>query len=140
MDKSEILAFITKNNTAFMATVEGNKPRVRAMGTYRADENGIIFAMQTPKDVYKQLVKNPETELCYFSEGVQVRVSGRFQESKDLDLKKEITEKRTFYKPGVEKEGWGYIGVFILKHGKAAVMDMKGPPQPPGAPKAYVEL
>jgi uncharacterized pyridoxamine 5'-phosphate oxidase family protein len=137
MDKKEILDFITKHPTAFMATVEGNKPHVRAMGTYRADENGIIFAMQTPKDVYKQLVKNPETELCYWAEGTQLRVGGRLQELTDLGLKKEILEKRPFYKPGVDKEGWGYVGVFILKHGKAAVIDSKAPP---GAPKTYVDL
>ena len=140
MNKKEILAFITKNPTAYMATAEGNKPHVRAMGTYRADEKGIIFSMQTPKDVYKQLVKNPETELCYFTDGVQVRVNGRMEQVTDVAMKKEITEKRPFYKPGVEKEGWGYVGVFILKHGKATVMDMKGPPAPPGAPKTWIDL
>ena len=137
MDKKQILDFITKYPTACMATVEGNKPHVRVMGTYRADENGIIFSMQSPKDVYNQLVKNPETELCYYADGVQLRVSGRMQEITDIALKKEITEKRTFYKPGVEKEGWGYVGAFILKHGKAAVIDSKAPP---GAPKTYVDL
>jgi pyridoxamine 5'-phosphate oxidase len=140
MDKQEILAFITKNPTAYLATVEGNKPHVRAMGTYRSDANGIVFSMQTPKDVYKQLLKNPETELCYFADGVQVRVAGRLQEATDLALKKEITEKRPFYKPGVEKEGWGYVGVFILKKGKATVLDMKGPPAAPGAPKTWINL
>src|SRR4030042_1627477 len=105
MDKKEILAFITKNPTAYMATVEGNKPHVRAMGTYRADEKGIIFSMQTPKDVYKQLVKNPETELCYFTDGVQVRVNGRMEQVTDVAMKKEITEKSPFYKPGGEKGG-----------------------------------
>jgi len=137
MDKKEIIEFITKHPTAFMATVEGNKPHVRAMGTYRADDNGIIFSMQTPKDVYKQLLKNPETELCYWADGVQLRVSGRFQELTDIALKKEIVEKRTFYKPGVEKDGWGYVGVFILKHGKAAVIDSKAAP---GTPKTLIEL
>ena len=137
MDKKEILDFITKHPTAYMATVDGTKPHVRAMGTYRADENGIIFSMQTPKDVYKQLVKNPETELCYFADGVQLRVSGRMQESTDLNLRKEIVEKRTFYKPGVDKDGWGYVGVFILKHGKAAVIDSKAAP---GFPKNFVDL
>lgn len=137
MDKNEILDFITKHPTAFMATVEGSKPHVRAMGTYRADENGIVFAMQSPKDVYKQLVKNPETELCYWADGVQLRVSGRLQESTDIALKQEVVEKRTFYKPGVDKEGLGYVGVFILKHGRAAVIERN---LPPGAPKAYVDL
>jgi uncharacterized pyridoxamine 5'-phosphate oxidase family protein len=140
MDKKEILAFITKNPTAYLATAEDNKPHVRAMGTFRADENGIVFAMQSPKDVYKQLVKNPETQICYFADGVQVRVSGRLEETKDPALKKEIMDKRPFYKPGVEKEGWGYVGAFILKHGKAVVMDMKGPPTEPGAPKTYITL
>jgi uncharacterized pyridoxamine 5'-phosphate oxidase family protein len=140
MDKKEILAFITTNPTAYMATVEGNKPHVRAMGTYRADENGIIFSMQTPKDVYKQLVKNPETELCYHTGSIQLRVSGRMQQVTDLAIKKEITEKRPFYKPGVEKDGWDYVGVFILKKGKATVMDMKGPPTQPGAPKTWIDL
>ena len=140
MDKKEILDFITSHPNAFMATVEGNKPHVRAMGTYRADEDGIIFAMQSPKDVYKQLIKNPETELCYYAEGIQVRVSGRMQQVTDEVLKKEIVEKRQFYKPGVEKEGLDYVGAFILKHGKATVNDSKGPPSLPGAPKIYIDL
>jgi uncharacterized pyridoxamine 5'-phosphate oxidase family protein len=140
MNKKEILAFITKNPTAYMATVEGTKPHVRAMGTFRADENGIIFSMQSPKDVYKQLVKNPESELCYFADGVQLRVSGRFEPVTDMGLKKEIVTKRPFYKPGVDKEGWGYVGAFIMKHGKVTVMDMKGPPTEPGTPKTYITL
>jgi pyridoxamine 5'-phosphate oxidase len=140
MNKSEVLAFITKNTTAYLATVEGNKPHVRAMGTFRADENGLVFAMQSPKEVYKQLVKNPETELCYYADRIQIRVSGRMVESKDQALREEITEKRTFYKPGVAREGWDYVGVFILKHGRAYVIDMKGPPTPPGTPKDFIEL
>jgi pyridoxamine 5'-phosphate oxidase len=140
MDNREILDFITQHPIAYMATVEGNKPHVRAMGTYRADENGIVFSMQSPKDVYKQLIKNPETELCYYADGIQVRVSGRMQLITDLAIKKEVVEKRTFYKPGVEKEGWDYVGAFVMKHGKATVSDMKGPPTPPGTPKIYIEL
>jgi pyridoxamine 5'-phosphate oxidase len=140
MNKKEILDFINKNPTAFVATVEGDKPHVRALGTFRADEKGIIFSMQSPKDVYKQLVKNPEIEACYFAEGVQIRVSGRLEQITDVETKKEIMEKRPFYKPGVDKEGWGYVGAFILKHGRAVVMDMKGPPTDPGAPKNYITL
>jgi uncharacterized pyridoxamine 5'-phosphate oxidase family protein len=140
VDKKEILAFITANPTAYMATVEGKKPHVRAMGTYRADENGIIFSMQSPKDVYKQLVKNPEVELCYFANGVQVRVSGQMQQITDMATKKEIVEKRPFYKPGVETDGWDYVGAFKVKKAKATVLDMKGPPTPPGTPKVWVDL
>jgi hypothetical protein len=58
----------------------------------------------------------------------------------DMALKKAIVEKRPFYKPGVEKKWWDYVGAFIMKHGKATVMDMKGPPTEPGAPKTYITL
>ena len=137
MDKKEILEFITKNPVAFMATIDDDKPHVRAMGTYRADENGIIFSMQSPKDVYKQLVKNPETEICYWAEGTQIRVSGRMEEIKDTRIKEEIVEARAFYKPGVEEQGLDYVGAFILKNGKAYVVDQKAAP---GSPKTYVDL
>ncbi|MBA7657875.1 hypothetical protein ES703_65818 [subsurface metagenome] len=135
MDKKEILEFITKNPIAYVATVEGNKPHVRALGTYRADENGIIFSMQADKDVYKQVINNPETESCYFADGVQIRVSGQMEPVTDIDLKKEIAEKRPFLKPGVEKNGWDYVGVFKVKNARASVLDMKN-----RGPMTYTDL
>jgi uncharacterized pyridoxamine 5'-phosphate oxidase family protein len=140
MDKKEILEFITKNPVAYMATVDGNTPHVRAMGTYQADENGIIFSMQANKDVYKQLMKNAEVELCYFAEGVQVRVAGKMTPVDNKPYREEMLQKRPFLKPQVEKEGWDFVKVFIVKKGKATVLDMKGPPSPPGAPKVWVDL
>ena len=140
MDKKEILEFITKNPVAYMATAEGNKPYVRAMGTYRADENGIIFSMQSDKDVYRQLINNPETQICYFTDGVQIRVSGQMEPITDDKLKNEIIEARPFYKPGVEKNGLDYVGAYVVKNAKATVMDMKGPPSPSGAAKTWIDL
>jgi uncharacterized pyridoxamine 5'-phosphate oxidase family protein len=57
-----------------------------------------------------------------------------------MALKKEIVEKRPFLKPQVDKEGWDYLKVFNLKKGKATVLDMKGPPTPPGTPKTWIDL
>jgi uncharacterized pyridoxamine 5'-phosphate oxidase family protein len=97
-----------------------------------------MFNMESPKDVYNQLLKNPETELCYYANGVQIRVSGRMEQLTDLTLKKEIVEDRPLFLPGLEKEGWDYVGVFILRHGKATVL--KIPLPTPGAPKNYIDL
>ena len=135
MDKKEILAFITKNPVAYLASVEGNKPHVRALGTYRADENGIIFSMQSDKNVYKQVTTNPEVECCYFAEGVQVRVTGQLEPVADMDLKKEIAEARPFLKPGVEQNGWDYVGVFKVVNAKASVLDMNNP-----GPMTYTDM
>jgi pyridoxamine 5'-phosphate oxidase len=135
MDKKEILEFITKNPIAYVATAEGNKPHVRALGTYRADENGIIFSMQSDKNVYKQVMENPEIEVCYFADGTQIRISGKMVPVDDLDLKKEIAEARPFLKPGVEEHGWDYVGSFVIKDAKASILNMGKP-----GPMTYVDM
>ena len=142
MTKQEILAFITKNPVAYMATVEGKTPHVRAMGTYKANEkDGIIFSMQAVKDVYKQITKNPEAELCYFANGVQVRVAGKFDVWKTITdaQKAEMLNIRPFLKPQIDEHGWDYVKVMTLKGAKATVLDMSKP-MVPGAPKEWVTL
>jgi pyridoxine/pyridoxamine 5'-phosphate oxidase len=61
VDKQEILEFINKNPAAYMATldVDGGKPYVRGMRTHSADEDGIVFNMETPKDTYISLFTTP---------------------------------------------------------------------------------
>lgn len=135
MTKSEILAFISANSVCYLATAEGNKPHVRTFRTFRADENGIIYFTQTSKDVYKQLAKNPEIEVCYYANDIQIRLHGRLQSVADMALKTEIVEKRPFLKPQVEKEGWDYLAVFNLKKCQATVLNMKAP-----TPKTWIDL
>jgi uncharacterized pyridoxamine 5'-phosphate oxidase family protein len=139
MDKKEILAFITANPTGFLATTDGKKPHVRAFGTYRADENGIILQTQNVKDIYKQMAKYPDIEVCYWANQIQIRVAGKAQAVEDMALKKEIVEKRPFLKPQVEQNGWDYLKLFNLKNAKATVLDMKQGSKP-GAPKDWIAL
>jgi pyridoxamine 5'-phosphate oxidase len=42
MNKEEILKFLNDHPASFLATVEGDQPRVRGMGIVRADEKGIL--------------------------------------------------------------------------------------------------
>jgi uncharacterized pyridoxamine 5'-phosphate oxidase family protein len=100
MTKPEIIEFINANPTCYLATSENNKPHVRGMRLYRADEKGIIFQTSDVKDLYKQLKGNPYVELCFFSneKNIQIRISGKATFVNDLDLKKEIVAKRPFLK------------------------------------------
>jgi pyridoxamine 5'-phosphate oxidase len=136
MDKKEILEFIKSNPMGNLATVEGNKPHVRGMETYRADENGLIFYTSKTKDVSKQLSANPEVEVCYVAQGTQVRVSGRVELVKDTDLMKEIVEARPFLKPMVEQQGYDFMAVYRLKNGKVTTWSM----QDMAAPKTFIDL
>jgi uncharacterized pyridoxamine 5'-phosphate oxidase family protein len=137
MNKTEILNLINNNPNCFMATVEGNRPHVRVIGIYSADENRIIIQTWKIKDIHRQIVKNPEVELCFndFKEMIQVRVSGRVEIIEDPDLKKKIVADRPFMKPTVDAKGYDVVALYRLK-GKATVWTMADN----FAPKTYIEL
>jgi uncharacterized pyridoxamine 5'-phosphate oxidase family protein len=136
MNKDEILAFISKNRIGYLGTVDGNAARVRGMDTFRADENGLLFYTGKVKDLFKQITKNPEVEICYFAEGIQVRVRGTVQILEQLSLKKEIVEKRPFLQKFYQKdEDYEHLGVFLLK-GKATIWDLQNLTKP----KTFIDL
>ncbi len=134
MDKQEILAFITANPISFFATVDGKAARVRGMETYRADENGLIFYTSKSKNVYKQMAKNPDIEVCYFANGVQVRVRGRIETLEDMALKKEIVKNRPFLGEYTD-EDYKDMAVCRLK-GKATTWTM----QEGDGPAKFIDL
>jgi pyridoxamine 5'-phosphate oxidase len=137
VNKAEIIDFLNANRDCFMATVEGNKPRVRAIGMVKADENGIIFEVGNFKDVYKQLVANPNVELCFYNaeQGMQIRVSGAVEAVDDRKLKDEIIAMRPFLKQRVEEGGYEAVAVFRLK-GSAYVWTFETASEP----KKYIQL
>jgi uncharacterized pyridoxamine 5'-phosphate oxidase family protein len=140
MNKSEILAFLNANPVFHLATVEGSRPHVRGMYLYRADEKGILFHTGKMKDIHKQLTANPNVEMSFnngkFEDLIQIRVSGKVELIEDLDLKKEIVQKREFLKPWVERDGYESLAVYRLKNGKAAIWTMKTN----FTPKEFIDL
>jgi uncharacterized pyridoxamine 5'-phosphate oxidase family protein len=116
MTKKEILQFCNDNPLCYLATSEKNKPHVRAMRMYRADEKGIIFQTVDGKDLPKQLMENPNVEVCFFNleKNLQVRISGKATLIEDDELKKEIAEKRPFLKPWIKEKGFKAIPIFRI--------------------------
>ncbi|MCL2751180.1 MAG: pyridoxamine 5'-phosphate oxidase family protein [Firmicutes bacterium] len=144
MQKEQIFELMNKNPAFYLATADGAEPRVRGMLLYRADENGIVFHSGPFKDVYKQMIKNPRVEMCFFdaASNTQVRVRGALEKSDDLALKREIAAhpSRGFmqmWKAGkTEAEFYGMFSAFILKRGVANVWTF----QTNFAPKADIQL
>ena len=62
--------FLKEAGVYYLATMDGDQPRVRGMMLFKADKDGIIFHTASTKDVYKQLQKNPKAELCFNANGV----------------------------------------------------------------------
>jgi len=75
---NEILKFITDAKTFYIATVDGDKPKVRPFGLIVEHEGKLYFCTNNQKDVYKQLVSNPNFEVSTMSESGQwIRLQGK---------------------------------------------------------------
>lgn len=140
MNREEILNFLNTNPVFHLATIEGQKPRVRGMLLYRADHDGLIFHTGKMRDLHRQLTENPKVELS-FNNGshedlIQVRISGAAELVEDLDLKKEIVQHREFLMPFVEQNGYEPLAVYRIRKGVASVWTMKTNLEP----KNYVEI
>ncbi len=90
MTKEEMIAFMNSNPVMHLATMDGDTPRVRAMLLFKADEKGIVFHTANTKDVYKQLMENPNVEICFNSPEMQLRVTGVAARDDDPVLREEI--------------------------------------------------
>ena len=78
MDK--VLKFLKDAETYYLATVEGDQPRVRPFGTAHVFEEKLYIQTGKVKDVSKQLHQNPKAEICAFKNGEWLRVSGKLIE------------------------------------------------------------
>jgi pyridoxamine 5'-phosphate oxidase len=131
MTKEEILLFLNENPAFSLATSEGTTPHVRILMLHKANETGIYFMVGKFKDVYRQLSLNPSVELCFHKDNFQVRISGKVEKlDKDIDLKKEILEARSFLKPWIEQAGLKYMAVFRVKNGVATTWRLETEMQP----------
>ena len=85
MNFQDYIDFANEHPTSYLATVEGDQPRVRAVLLWFADDTGFYFQTQTPKAFCKQLKKNKKVEVCFYGSwpgatGKQMmRVSGEVE-------------------------------------------------------------
>ena len=93
-------------------------------------------------DLYRQLLADPRSEVCFACGKYQVRVEGKFELVEEMALKEEIVNhpSRKFLKPWREQQGdeafFGFLKVFRMQHGKAHVWCMEDNFKP----KEYIEL
>ena len=82
-----VFDFLKSAQVYFLATVDGDQPRVRAFGTVNIFENKLYIQTGKVKEVSKQLHKNPKAEICAFKDGQWVRVSGKLIEDPRREAK-----------------------------------------------------
>lgn len=100
MNFNDCIEFARKAGGCTMATMDGDQPRIRAMGPLWLKEDGIYFTTAASKDLYRQMTANPKVELCFFTmEPLKhLRVTGKVEIITDLSIKAKALEERPFLK------------------------------------------
>ena len=75
---SKLNDFLTEAGVFYLATADGNQPKVRPLGAHFEMDGKVLFGIGDFKDVYKQLIKNPLTEIVAANkEGKWLRYTGK---------------------------------------------------------------
>ena len=75
---SKVNDFISEAGVFYLATVDGDQPKVRPLGAHMEMDGKLLFGVGDFKDVYKQLVANPKVEIaCAKADGHWLRYTGK---------------------------------------------------------------
>ena len=64
-----VCKFLKDAETYYLATVDGNRPRVRPFGTAHIFEGRLYIQTGRKKEVSRQIAANPNVEICAFKNG-----------------------------------------------------------------------
>ena len=60
---SKINDFLTETGVFFLATTDGDQPKLRPLGFHMDMDGKVIFGVGNFKNVYRQMVANPKVEI-----------------------------------------------------------------------------
>ena len=90
---NRVLEFLDNAETYYLATVEGDQPRVRPFGTALIYNDKLYIQTGKIKPVSHQLALNPKAEICAFKDGKWIRISGILKEDETREVKTLMLEK-----------------------------------------------
>ena len=88
----EVYDYIKKCGTFFIATTEGDQPRVRPFGVVNIFEDKLYVQTGKVKNVSKQIQINPKVEICSVYEGTWLRVEGKLVRDDRREAKESMLE------------------------------------------------
>ncbi len=131
MDFKDCIEFANAVQGSFVATVDGDQPRVRGFLLWFADETGFYYHTGATKQVCQQLMKNPKIEVCLFAPdpagaGKMMRIAGKVEFLDDIELKTRLLEERPFLKEiGSGTPDDPNLAVFRIAEGEAHFWTME---------------
>lgn len=90
---NEVCEFLKNCGVYYIATVEGNQPRVRPFGTQSIYEGKLYIMSGHKKNVAKQIAANPKVEICaYDGKGEWLRVSATLVDDERVEAKQALID------------------------------------------------
>lgn len=120
--------FLKDAGTYYLATVEGDQPRVRPFGTAHIFEGRLYIQTGKIKPVSRQLLANPKAEICAFHNGTWLRVAGELVEDDRVEARKSMLDAY----PSLRKmydENDGNTQVFYFKNATATFFSFTAAPE-----------
>ncbi|MFT5528165.1 MAG: general stress protein 26 [Pirellulaceae bacterium] len=98
LDKDQVLQrakdVLAADRFPYLASLDGDQPRVRPVSPVRTDEFTIYVANLRSYHKTQEIAANPKVELCYLAPNHnQVRITGVAEIVTDLDLLQEIWDE-----------------------------------------------
>ncbi|GHU69323.1 pyridoxamine 5'-phosphate oxidase [Clostridia bacterium] len=124
----EVYEFLKKARVYYLATVDGDKARVRPFGTYSIFEGKLYFQSGASKPVSKQMIANPSVELCAFDgpSGTWLRIAAEAYADERLEAQEAVLNDHPQLKDRYAV-GDGELQVFYLKNATATFEGFAGP-------------
>ncbi|ADI00890.1 MAG TPA: NimC/NimA family protein [Syntrophothermus lipocalidus] len=86
----EVYEFLKKCGVYFIATMDGDQPRVRPFGTIEIFEDKLYIQTGKSKNVSKQMQANPKIEICAFNGKEWIRVTATVVRDDRIEAKQHM--------------------------------------------------
>lgn len=123
----EVYDFLKKAGTYYLATVDGDQPRVRPFGTVAIFDGKLYIQTGKVKPTSRQLHANPKAEICAFVDGRWIRVAGRLIADERREAKKHMLDEYPNLR-GMYNEDDGNTEVFYFEDAVATISSFGGAP------------
>ena len=121
-----VYQFLEEAGTYYLATMEGDQPRVRPFGTALLYEGKLYIQTGKIKPVSKQIKANPKVEICAFKDGQWMRLSGVLEEDDRREVKKAMLDKMPSLR-AMYNEDDGNTEMLYFKSGEATFSSFVAP-------------
>ncbi|MCR5569552.1 MAG: pyridoxamine 5'-phosphate oxidase family protein [Paludibacteraceae bacterium] len=124
--QQKVYDFLKATKTYYLATVDGDQPRVRPFGTVNIFEGKLYIQTGHKKNVAKQIAANPKVELCAFNGKEWIRVAATLAEDTRIEAKKSMLDAYPELR-GMYNENDDNTAVFFLTEAEAKISSFGAP-------------